>query len=1485
MAATFHLRFLGPVQVERDGVPVRGFRSRKALALLGYLAVQEHPVPRAHLVDLFWETRPEVQGRANLSWVLNRITTLLPGCLQSDRHTVRFHRTDSFWLDIDTLQALAEQGEATSLATAVALYRGEFLEGLTLDGCAEFEIWLVGERERRRQRVAFALEKLVAHHCQCGEYEQGMDFARRLLALEPWREETHQQMMRLLASSGQRSAALAQYETCRRLLTEELGVEPSKETRAIYDLLLKEEPLPDLFAPLKPVRKPRVVGACPYRGLSAFREEDAPFFFGREGFAERLNEAVRERARVAVIVGSSGSGKSSVVFAELLPRLREEGDWLIVNSRPGAQPFQAQAAALFPLLEPGLIETDQPVEIGELARALSAGETSLPDVAERILQKTPRASHLLLIVDQFEELYTLCPEPNLRERFLDGLLAAVEAVPALTLVLTLRADFMGQALRHRPFADALQESALILGPMTREELQAAIERPAEKQGAAFEEGLVTRVLDDVGKEPGNLPLLEFALALLWERHEQGWLTHGTYEEIGGVAGALTRYADQVYEELDADERSQARHVFGQLVRPGEGTEDTRRVATLGELGEETWALVQHLADRRLVVTGRDITTDRETVEVVHEALIHRWGQLRAWMEEDRTFRIWQERLRSALSQWETTGQDEGVLLRGAPLAEAEKWLDAREVELSTSEREFIQTSIELRERQVAERERLVAERDRRRRRTILALAGGLVVTVVLTLVAVRQRHQALVEASIGLASQAMSELEGSFPERAVPLALEALEHYPYTWQAERALGQAILEGRLRQILPHGGIVNTAEWSGDGRRVLTGSSDGSVCLWDAVTGEELLRITEGAPTLASWSPDERSILTVDGEGTTLRIWDIESGLERLTLDEDDLGGELHVNLEPWEPWSPSGDRFLTTHANGKMTIWEAETASALQSMSVYPATEDQTLDAPLDDLDNLMHLFLGEQGEQALWSPSGDLIATSSDADGTVTVWDANAGEQLYTLPGGFEDQSVSIAGWSPSGEHFATRGLGGTKVYETNTGKELFSLSIPQVYIYRATWSPDGSQLLTAGLDDRTARIWDAQSGQELFSIAGLDQVAGSDWSAAGDTIAIGGQDGVVHMWDIARGLEVVKLFGTEPRIIKVAFSPDGERLLTVGDDNVVNVYDLSEALLKVIFPTGPLKFISIVVWSPDGKQVALGLEDGKARVWNAISGEEELLLAGHTDAIWYVAWSPSGDRIVTGSVDRTVRIWDSTTGKEQLTFTGHEDIILSAEWSPDGSRIASSDVSSGKVIVWNSSTGEQILMFSNHQDFASPIWSPDGKRILSVSTHGEAFIWDAVTGEVLLELFPQDYDLDIGTAAWVKDGERVLLQSVDGIVHTFDATSGKELSQFAIPRASGSQMSLSPTDQRMLKGDDGGARVWDAETGVELLRYYVLPGYNDAVYSPDGRRVLIASHLGTLKIFPTWHSTQELIDYARECCVIRELTAEEREQFGLPTR
>lgn len=469
---------------------------------------------------------------------------------------------------------------------------------------------------------------------------------------------------------------------------------------------------------------------CPYRGLFHFGPGDAEYFFGRKSFIKTLFQATQTRNFIPLL-GASGSGKSSVVFAGLVPKLQQEGHWQFTHFRPGSDPFHALALALVPLYTTNLNETERLAQARQLANYLRDGDISLADVVAQIQQNYP-SERVLLIADQFEELYTLCPDETIRRNFLDKLTTFPFERVGMVLVLTMRADFLGNALSYRPFADVLQNTDLKLGPMNREELTEVIEKPAQKLGVTLEAGLVKRILDDVESEPGNLPLLEFALTELWQRRQGKELTHLAYTEIGEVQGALARHANEEYDKLSEAQREQMRRIFIQLVRPGEGTEDTRRLATKAELGAVNWALVKQLADARLVVTSRSEEAQVETVEVVHEALIRNWGELRGWMDTDRVFRAWQERLRAGMYQWQqiengdVTGWDESRLLRGTALAEAEEKLKQRPEDLSEGELFYIQVSVKLRDKEQRRRERV-----RRQTVYVYVLAGGSILILAL----------------------------------------------------------------------------------------------------------------------------------------------------------------------------------------------------------------------------------------------------------------------------------------------------------------------------------------------------------------------------------------------------------------------------------------------------------------------------------------------------------------------------------------------------------------------------------------------------------------------------------------------------------------------------------------------------------------------------------------------------------------------------------
>ena len=394
-----------------------------------------------------------------------------------------------------------------------------------------------------------------------------------------------------------------------------------------------------------------IISFCPYQGLSAFKEENAEYFFGRNKATTSLVAAVNSRPLVAV-VGASGSGKSSLVFAGLIPQLRQDNinNWLILSFRPGKNLLQSLAVALVSALN--LPEDERRLAELELNVNLKRDHATLENFITYLTPLSSPSPRILLIADQFEEIYTLCTDANERKIFLDGLLQAVNNAPFFTLLLTLRADFLARALDdYEPFGRALQQYQLEpVVRMNRKELSAAITLPATQLGFEFEDGLCNTIIDDIQDGDGRLPLLEFTLTQLWKQQHAGRLTHQAYEKIGGVEQALANYAETVYKDLSESEREKAQRVFIQLVQPGEGTEDTRRLATSEEVGGDNWDLVTRLASERLVVTNRNESTNEETVEVVHEALIRHWGRLRGWMQENRKFRIWQQGLMVVLQQ-------------------------------------------------------------------------------------------------------------------------------------------------------------------------------------------------------------------------------------------------------------------------------------------------------------------------------------------------------------------------------------------------------------------------------------------------------------------------------------------------------------------------------------------------------------------------------------------------------------------------------------------------------------------------------------------------------------------------------------------------------------------------------------------------------------------------------------------------------------------
>jgi WD40 repeat protein/class 3 adenylate cyclase len=1240
---------------------------------------------------------------------------------------------------------------------------------------------------------------------------------------------------------------------------------PERICQLVLDGLPSEfPPLTSLeILPPESARPPRQVGACPYRGLAAFQEADAPFYFGREAFVDDLEQAVRSRQLVTVIVGSSGSGKSSALFAGLLPRLREAGGYRFATFRPGGQPFYALAGALLPLLEPGLSETDHLAETRKLAECLWKGEVSLAQVVERVLEKDASARQVLLVADQFEELYTLCPDSQLQVAFIDELLRTVEASRhsrdgSAVILLTLRADFMGQALAHRPFADALQEASLMLGPMTRQELRVAIEKPAEMQGAAFEAGLVERILDDVGEVPGVLPLLEFTLTQLWERQADGWLAHADYEAMGCVEGALAAYAEQVYAGLDAEGQDRIRRALVQLVQPGEGTEDTRRIAIKEELGEESWSLIQRLADRRLVVTGRD-AQGRETAEVVHEALIQKWGRFQEWMQSDQAFRLWQERLRSNLRQWQESGGDEGALLAGAPLAVAEGWMAERGGELSQGEVEYIHESEALQEQRQAERERLQQEAD-------------------------LQRQEARMQAGILLAMQAEAEITFGNTDRAVLLALAALEDYPYTPQAEHALGQAVTYNRALALYEgHSAAVTGVAWSSDGSRIATSSTDNSVQIWEADTGQLIRQIDlpKGITgniydwgLAVQWSPDDRYLLTL------------------------------------------SGDRFLTGSQDFDLFLWEVETGQQVSAREVQNSTSPST----------------GELGTTGVHFTSGAGAAFAKDGrlatlggDNTALIWEPLLVGQPLALSG--HTAGINAVAWSPDFSRLATASEDGTaRVWDAGSGGELLQLSGHSGAVNQVAWSPDGSLLATAGKDG-SVWFWDGVSGEKLTSIqitASTSSSQTSDlivwsitWSPDGCHIAAGSGDGYIRVWEVSSAEKTIEFKAHEQFVTFLAWSPLEERLVSVGADGRARVWNVARDNMVLRLPYGN---VNTGDWSPDGKTFVVGTDGitpgpdksfkGVVALWDINSGKPIFETSADKDKTWswLTEYSPDGKFILA----RPQLQWPDTTDANKYYVldsqsgeilrkleTGKDTLLMVPGVSPDGTLAAAGNIE-GTIYFWEVSSGELVKTLTC-LSFAKIIqWSPDGSKIAMLcydfgQTINIIQVVDAQTFETQLRIEGDRKSQPYNWIRWSPDSTRIAVGggsdevgSLTNPVYVYDASSGEELLKIVKHTGQLSRIDWSPDGKRLASGStDDTTRIWDAQTGAELLTLYTPSDwFINTAWSPDGKYLLVPilnmSSPGRSGVWRVWQTTQELIDYAKECCVFRELTEAERAQFGL---
>ncbi len=1111
----------------------------------------------------------------------------------------------------------------------------------------------------------------------------------------------------------------------------------------------------------------------PYKGLLPFSEADAGDFFGREELVDRLLDRLRDPAdRFLVVVGPSGSGKSSVVRAGLIPALRRgelpgsEG-WLVAEMVPGPRPLAELEEAMNRV---GVGSTEG------LAEHLLAGE-GLADLLERVL---PPDSVLLLVVDQFEEAFALVEEATHRDAFLDGLVSAAgDQRGRLRVVATLRADFYDHPLRRRGLADLVRVGTEAVTPLEPHQLEDAVGLPASRVGVDVAPQLVTMIVDEVADQPGALPLLQYTLTELFHRRKDNHLTVDAYREVGGVRGALVRRAEDIYGRLDLPGQEAARQLFLRLVALGEGTGDTRRRVRLAEVqsmpgdGQAMESVLDHFGRHRLLSFDRDPASRAPTVEVAHEALLTEWGRLLGWIDGAREDLRTQRRLAAAAAEWAGSARDPSFLLRGSRLTQFQSWAPSSQLALSEEERAFLEASSAAREAEAAEeRQRLVREAAlerrsvRRLRQLVAVLAAATVVAVGLTLFAFAQQQRADRETRIAtareLSSAATANLEVD-PERAILLALEAVEATRVDEggtlkEAVGALHQAVLASRVVMGVPgnfptafdpdgdllatsgedgvirlwavpggepagtlegHSSQVIQVEFIPDGRGLVSTSVDGTARRWDLGSRSEVCRFVGHADAVFSMSLSlDGRLLATRGHDDTVRIWNAQSCEERLLLDYSALGMHFH----------PDGDRLAFAGWDTEAVVVDVETGEELLragsgprdvrfspdgSLLAIAQGDSQTLVVNADSGEPLLVLG-GHEGnvETVDFSPDGLLIATGGQ-DGTVRVWEANSGDTRLVLSG--TSSNVEHVTFDPSGRLLAAGGTSGVVLVWDITptaSREVLTIPAGTGPVFTASYSPDGTRLATSTGEGLVA-VWRTDTGELVTRLGRAGHLPmGVWWMPDGNLITSEPVfEGVMTLWDGSGAV-----LGEIPDdSFSVGVHPSGFLLATGGEAGLVRVWDVNGDLQAERHPG--LGAVNEVAWSSNGRLVAAATQADAVWLWDPES-DETITLRGHDNVVNALAWHPDGSSLASAGEDGTIHIWPTAEPGDPLVISGHPATVLDLAWSFDGTLLASASFDR-TIRLWDPKSGDELLVIPVGRVVGAVSISPDRRHLVAGGEDG----------------------------------------------------------------------------------------------------------------------------------------------------------------------
>lgn len=1021
-------------------------------------------------------------------------------------------------------------------------------------------------------------------------------------------------------------------------------------------------------------------GNNPFPGLRPFEDEEAHLFFGRETQGDELLRRLRMERFIAV-VGTSGSGKSSLIRAGLFSALRVGAmsgvgsRWRIATMRPGNDPIGELAGALE---RANLLGADGDAELRtDLAYAiLERGALGLVE----IVRQMPIAAdeNVLVVVDQFEELFRYAQSAeDAAAAFVSLLLQATSHTDLrLYVVLTMRSDFLGDCAAFTDLPERINRGLYLVPRMTRDQLEAAIVGPVKVARAHIAPQLVNRLLNDVGDDPDQLPVLAHALMLtydLWaeERAPDEPIDERHYRATGGLAQAIDLHAERIYAALAPAQQAIAEKLFAAITELGSDNRGIRRPLALGGVRDVCDASD---ADVRAVVEAYRARTcsflrpspelpltDHSVIDISHEALMRGWNRLKRLLagevEAQRTY----GRLSDAADLFATA---KGALLIDPALTLNLTWRDAFAPTAAWAKRYggnfaaamgFLERSADDRARQAA------ARRAASRRRWIVA-GSVMTVLVILTFASIssflsagRERTQALIAQSNFLARDANAAIEKGDAAKGMLLAREALPldlarpDRPLVPAAALALEYGLNSTRALHVLTTGAPALWATYSRDGKRIAVQIGDPTARIYDAASDKLLLTLRgHTAPlTFVAYSHDGHRIVTSSNDKTA-RIWDAATGRVLRVLRHPAPVNNAVISDD---------GRYVLTAAGLTARIWRADTGA-------------------------LVRVLRGHTGgvSDAEFSPDGSRVVTAA-YDATARIWDAASGATVRIL-----------------------RGHSGN--------------------VQMASYSRDGSRIVT-GASDRTAIVWDAKRGSMIQTLRGSTApVSSAVFSPDGSEIVTGSTEGTVRVWNVATGIPTAILGGHTSQAV-ANYAPDGTTIITASVDGAIRTWPASSPNQRLVY-SGHHAPVGDVEYSPDGKHIASGSYGGNvaANVWDARTGATLLVLRGQQRGIFKLAFSSDGKRIATPAGDGSIRIWDAFTGR-MLVRMQSKGLVWFARFSPDGKLLATGG-RDDMLHFWDASTGKELAVLSGHDDeLFTGSFSPDGTKFVTASFDQTARMWD----------------------------------------------------------------------------------------------------------------------------------------------------------------